>query len=154
MRGLKWLLPALTLGLIALIWLQSLMPADLSQQESGLLLQLIKGLLPFSEALTEHTLRKTAHFTEYALLGALLWADIHLYSRNSLGFALAALYICLLVAVTDEIIQLFAAGRSSSVVDVAIDHFGSLFGYGLMCLAAAVKTGAKGGFLKKIKKSC
>jgi VanZ family protein len=64
-------------------------------------------------------LRKVAHVTEYAVLGALLARAL-----NDLGaFAAGVAY-----AATDEIHQTFVAGRAGRVGDVAIDAVGVLLG--------------------------
>jgi len=61
-------------------------------------------------------LRKLAHVTEYAVLGALL---VRATGRGWLAFALGTLY-----AASDEIHQTFVPGRMGSPVDVAIDAIG------------------------------
>lgn len=61
-------------------------------------------------------LRKLAHGTEYAILGALLVRATH-----KAGFAVA---LGVLYAVSDEVHQAFVHGRQGSPVDVAIDALG------------------------------
>jgi VanZ family protein len=61
-------------------------------------------------------LRKGAHMTEYAILGALL--------LRALGKALPALAVGIAYAVTDEVHQHFVGGRHASPVDVLIDTVG------------------------------
>ena len=61
-------------------------------------------------------LRKLAHTTEYAVLGALL---VRATGRPGLAFALGVLY-----AASDEVHQSFVAGRHGAPVDVAIDAVG------------------------------
>ena len=51
---------------LLVIWGQSCMPAVHSGAESGALLTVVQRLLPW---MTDHILRKCAHFGEYALLG-------------------------------------------------------------------------------------
>jgi VanZ family protein len=65
-------------------------------------------------------LRKGAHTTEYAILGALL--------LRALGREAAAFLGGVAYAVTDEIHQHFVGGRHASPVDVAIDSAGVLLG--------------------------
>jgi VanZ family protein len=65
-------------------------------------------------------LRKGAHMTEYAILGALL--------LRALGREPAAFLGGVAYAVTDEIHQHFVSGRHASPVDVAIDSVGVLIG--------------------------
>ena len=61
-------------------------------------------------------LRKLAHATEYAVLGALL---VRATGRSGFAFALGTLY-----AISDEWHQTFVAGRMGSPVDVTIDAVG------------------------------
>jgi VanZ family protein len=65
-------------------------------------------------------LRKCAHVTEYAILGALLY--------RALGRAPAAWLAGVAYAATDELHQRFVAGRHASPLDVAIDAAGVLAG--------------------------
>jgi VanZ family protein len=65
-------------------------------------------------------LRKLAHLTEYAILGALL---LRATRRPWLSLALAALY-----AASDEVHQHFVEGRHAAPLDVAIDMVGALAG--------------------------
>lgn len=65
-------------------------------------------------------LRKLAHLTEYAILGALL---VRASGRPWLALALGALY-----ATSDEVHQHFVEGRHGAPLDVAIDTAGALAG--------------------------
>ena len=65
-------------------------------------------------------LRKCAHMTEYAILGALL---LRALGREPAAFLAAVAY-----AVTDEVHQHFVGGRHASPVDVAIDSVGAFVG--------------------------
>src|ERR671934_540480 len=68
----------------------------------------------------DYVLRKGAHVTEYAVLGALL---LRALGREGPAFLAALAY-----AATDELHQHFVAGRHASGVDVAIDAIGVTFG--------------------------
>ena len=105
---------------LLVIWGQSLLPAAQSKGESGALLLFVQNLLPW---MTEHLLRKAAHFTEYAVLGALCFCAF----RFSRRYVLPAVALCgLTAALTDETIQLFVPGRSGQVSDVWLDFAGYL----------------------------
>jgi VanZ family protein len=65
-------------------------------------------------------LRKGAHLTEYAVLGALLYRAL---GREPLALAAGIAY-----AATDELHQHFVRGRHASPVDVAIDAVGVAVG--------------------------
>lgn len=78
----------------------------------------------------ELLIRKMAHFTEYAILGMLLFMQIKAYAlfqyeryRIILGIAAVSFY-----AATDEIHQLFVPGRSGQPMDVLIDTLGGMTG--------------------------
>ena len=71
-------------------------------------------------------LRKSAHMTEYAILGALL--------MRALGRELPALLGGVAYAVTDEIHQSFVEGRHGSPFDVALDAVGVAIGIFLLRL--------------------
>ena len=117
-RPVWWVLCALWL---AVIIGHSLMPAQISQAESrGLLARLASGL-PF---LTDHLLRKAAHFSEFGLLGLLLAQCLRA------GFALA-----------DETVQLYVPGRSGQVRDILIDFAGAALAVGLTLLVRRIRTG-------------
>jgi VanZ family protein len=71
-------------------------------------------------------LRKIAHVSEYAMLGALL---VRALEHEVPAFAVGVAY-----AVTDEVHQHFVRGRHASPIDVAIDAGGIALGivaYGL-----------------------
>ncbi len=65
-------------------------------------------------------LRKLAHFAEYAILAVLLY--------RAVGRAPAALALASLYAATDEVHQLFVAGRHASPLDWLIDSAGAAAG--------------------------
>lgn len=66
-------------------------------------------------------IRKAAHFTEY---GVLFWLLIRGPMR---GRPLVAMAICVAYAMTDEGHQIFVAGRTASMYDVALDSTGAMF---------------------------
>lgn len=81
--------------------------------------------------------RKCAHFTEYAVFAAVLenYLRLRLPSGSvklsaTLGWLIATLY-----AGTDELHQMFVAGRGPALLDVGIDSAGALTG---VLIAAAV----------------
>jgi VanZ family protein len=79
----------------------------------------------------DEVLRKAAHITEYAVLGALL--------LRALGRELPALGLGIAYAVTDEIHQHFVSGRHSSPFDVAFDACGLAVG---LLIALSAETAA------------
>ncbi len=84
----------------------------------------------------DHFVRKSAHFCEFAALGALTFNSAYLIF-NSLkvrkrvtlrkGYLLIfSILWCILYAATDEVHQLFVEGRYGSPADVLLDTAGSL----------------------------
>lgn len=124
----KHVFTILVLCYIAFIFSNSMTPASESSQQSGSVLQLVRTVAQALHIdgpwLTEHLIRKTAHFAEYALLGLLLWNCIRLYDIAGRGHLLLQAWLGMLVPLTDETIQLFAEGRSGQISDVWLDISG------------------------------
>lgn len=107
---------------LLVIWGHSCLPAAQSGAESGALLVVVQDLLPW---MTDHVLRKCAHFAEYAVLGALAAAALHTSAHFSWPRALLPGPFA---ALCDETIQLFVPGRSGRIADVWLDTAGYLTG--------------------------
>ena len=122
-----WLL--LVVVLTVVIFVNSSLPATESGKLSGFVAQFVVQLSQLLDIElkgdVEHTIRKLAHFLEFACLG-LLWcktfASFRVSNRTSTGYILL---LCLLTAVTDEYIQLFSLGREGRVMDVLLDFSGA-----------------------------
>ena len=122
-----WLL--LVVVLTVVIFVNSSLPATESGKLSGFVAQFVAQLSQLLDITlkgdVEHTIRKLAHFLEFACLG-LLWcktfASCRVGNRTSTGYILL---LCLLTAVTDEYIQLFSLGREGRVMDVLLDFSGA-----------------------------
>lgn len=71
--------------------------------------------------------RKGAHFSEYAVLGALTFSALKMLISTKLRFTISSAF-GLIYAATDEIHQLFVSGRAGRFTDVLIDFCGVLFG--------------------------
>ena len=108
---------------LLVIWGHSCLPAAQSGTESGALLVVVQDLLP---RMTDHVLRKCAHFAEYAVLGALTAAAL----RTSAHFSWPrALLPGPFAALCDETIQLFVPGRSGQIAQ-RLEGQLSLFEFG------------------------
>jgi len=84
--------------------------------------------------------RKSAHLTEYAVLGLLAFRALRLSLAISLPrTALLGLVVVLAVSATDEFRQSFLASRTGSIVDVGIDLVGGALG---VCLVIALHRAA------------
>jgi VanZ family protein len=83
-----------------------------------------------ARVLTLHLwVRKSAHLTEYAVLGLLAFRALRLSLAISLArTALLGLGVVLVVAATDEFHQSFVPSRTGTLVDVGIDFAGGALG--------------------------
>ena len=122
----RWniLLGILLAATLCFIWGNSLLGKEESASLSG---GITAWLNSIGIPVTDHFVRKTAHFCEFGLLGCelmlLFWLRSGLHIQNCCNAAFASL----LAAVTDETIQLFS-GRGSQVQDVVLDFGGALVG--------------------------
>lgn len=122
----------LTALYVGFIFSNSMKPAAISSEDSGTALRLLQNFLAAggidSGGITEHLIRKSAHFAEYAVLGSLLFCCFKAYGlpfgrRMSLQVILG-----FFVPFADETIQLFVPGRSGQLSDVWLDCAGAAFG--------------------------
>jgi VanZ family protein len=93
-----------------------------------LLRWIVPDISPQTIATIHFFLRKCAHFTEYAILAALLWRALsrswnNLRPTTAIAFVIAASY-----AGFDEFHQTFVPSRTASPRDVMIDCCGALIG--------------------------
>ena len=123
---------ALMICTLAFIWGNSLLPGEIS----GAFSDWVKGILEslFTQGTPKPSsgglLRKLAHFTEFAALGALLcWRAGMLEKSKAAAFGCGALAACL-----DETIQIFVPDRGPGLKDVCIDSAGVLTGMALILL--------------------
>ena len=122
---------------LAVIWGNSLLPGEISGAISGFVRDLIAMLLPGDGAPGQGhgLLRKLAHFTEFACLGAILSHIMGLMDKHRL----LALGLGFLAACVDETIQIFVPDRGPSVFDVGIDTAGVAVGVTLLLLLHHIK---------------
>ena len=119
----RYVLIALTVAMLLFIWGQSLLPRELSAEESGwFTTHIINPLLGLFGLSVKGTLvRKLAHVTEYTILSILLT----LLFRGSIRHVLPVGFS---VAFLDESIQILSK-RGAMIQDVWIDLLGVLIGY-------------------------
>lgn len=129
----------LTLLWILFIWGHSLQPATVSSTESKAVLAVLQEVfsMPYIE-LTEHLLRKAAHFGEYAVLALFLVPSMRkIFGEFRLSF-FSTLSAALFIPLVDETIQLFVEGRSGRVSDIWIDIGGFCTGSLIYLLAHGI----------------
>ena len=123
---------------LAFIWRNSTESIPESQAKSLDLVALLKPILePIigDGKVTDHFVRKTAHFCEFALLGAELRLLFLLLGFGTVQGHMNTLFAALAAGVTDETIQYFY-DRGSMVLDVVLDFCGAFFGALVLLLIA------------------
>ncbi len=166
MKKRRWIRTLLAIAYVGFIFSNSMAPADESSRQSGavmtMLLKLLGSLGLEGGWVTEHLIRKTAHFAEYAVLGVLLWNCLGAYGAGDgasrgkpenaalTGESLAEVkkrtrqrllcqgWLGTLIPLADETIQLFTEGRSGQLSDVWLDMAGVLSGTCGVILAAGI----------------
>lgn len=139
-RGILWVI---TLGILLMMFGFSSQDSTQSGSISGQIARPITDFLAQRQGLTgqaywnlyaqvDFAVRKTAHFSEYALLGVLLTLLLDSYGVRWRWLSWAG---CTLYAATDEIHQLFVDGRTGKWQDVLIDSSGAMTGMLLAFLA-------------------
>ena len=126
--------------ILAFIWGNSALPGRVSSMISGFVMKLL------GRGMTEHTVRKAGHFTEFLLLGAALGL---FFTVKGVRRKDKTLYLCLLalfVPLMDETIQLFSDGRGPQVTDIWVD----IAGYACGCVPVlVVAAGARWAWQKR-----
>lgn len=128
------------------IWGNSLFDREHSAKESGFVLELLTPVFEIflgKGNVTEHFVRKLAHFSEFCVLGAeLLWFfSLKEAGKEELSFRVLLLSLThsILSALTDETIQIFS-GRGPAIADVWLDSAGAASGILLAYLAIRIIT--------------
>ncbi len=129
LRLSRWL----TVLILCFIWGNSLLPGEISGRFSdwvkGILALLLPGEIPGVTS-GGGLLRKLAHFSEFAALGATLaWRSGMLGKEK-----ISALILGFGTACVDETIQAFVPDRGPSIRDVAIDTCGVAAGIAVLLL--------------------
>ncbi len=115
---------------IAFIFRNSLEEGYLSSARSQAIMAKVNAVLGKVRLgpLSEHTIRKLAHFSEFALEGFLLMLCLRVYTARFVRHMSWPLLSGMSTALMDETIQTRIAGRTSSVIDVWIDMAGVVAG--------------------------
>ena len=112
--------------ILAFIWGNSM----LSREASGAISHFIADVFGGEQGATEeghHFVRKLAHFSEFAALGATFLLLSGEYTRDKIKRAFSAAFVGIFVPLADETIQIFS-GRGPALSDVWIDAAGYAFG--------------------------
>ena len=145
-KAIRYISLFLLILVMGVIFYFSAQPADVSDETSGGVVQKLLSIIyphfnNFDRLAQEDIIitlilpvRALAHFSEFSLLGAVLFVFLStfsgvLYNRRSLFTFLFGL----IYAVSDELHQLFVPGRACQILDVAVDIFG-VFTAIILCL--------------------
>lgn len=101
--------------------------------------------------LTEHIVRKSAHFIEYAGLGCILVMAFRPWKAPFLIRLRTVCELAFIVPFVDETIQLFVPGRSGQVSDVWLDLWGAVCGMVLTGCIMAWRYQRKKYMLRKVR---
>ena len=129
-----------TAAYLCFIFSNSLDNAEKSSHKSGVVTKVVQDVVSAvspGSTVSEHTIRKLGHFTEFMGLGLLLMLCVRIYTKRYLQNIFLPLFGSLAAAVADEMIQLTSAGRSSEVKDVVIDFSGAVVGI-LICVLCVI----------------
>lgn len=97
--------------------------STLSSNQSGIIVSFIAKITNIDNIETlSLIIRKLAHFTEYFILGLLVYNFISNY-KFKLYYGVL---ICIIYSISDEIHQLYVPGRSCQLLDILIDISGAL----------------------------
>lgn len=83
----------------------------------------------------QYIIRKTAHFSIYAIAGINMYGFINTYNIKKKNKILVTLLVGIIYAISDEIHQMFSGDRTPAIRDVVIDSCGVLFG---ICMFLAI----------------
>ena len=151
----RLILPTLLIFQMCFIFIMSSFGHNSSDAQSNLFVDFIAQNFPHVRHGLENNLislstliflvRKTAHFTEYAILGSLFFINLRNTPKDLIELPLViSILFSFLYACTDELHQIFVPGRSAQFRDILIDTLGASFGatitYLTIKLFAKIKT--------------
>ena len=119
----------ITLLIIAFIFANSATDAESSSQSSSSIMEILNSFLNFCHidlTLSEHFVRKLAHFVEYFVLGGSIFLTMRSFSLRKTYCVFAVPLTGFVIASIDETIQRFSLGRSCQFSDVMLDFVGVL----------------------------
>ena len=132
-KVISWLLVILWMSLI--FYLSHQVAEESSSLSGGITDQIVEMIdrvvgidLDFNFDAANHIIRKNAHFFIYLVLGVLVLNALRSSGLKGTRAIAFALLICLVYAISDEVHQLFVAGRGGQLKDVVIDSCGSTLG--------------------------
>lgn len=114
---------------MVIIFIMSSFDATESANQSSFIVNIINDILKIENVqLLSFIIRKLAHYMEYLILGVLM---INMFSEFDIKINtkyIIAIIICIIYASSDEIHQIFVAGRCFAIRDILIDSMGAISG--------------------------
>lgn len=126
----------LTILWMVFIFYMSNQPAEISSAQSGGVVEILSKLPILGDIvnkmmevdIAQFVIRKAAHLSAYYILGTLMFMSMYADIKNINKISIKAFLFTFLYACSDEIHQLFVAGRSCELRDVMIDSTGGILG--------------------------
>ena len=133
---------------MAFIFTLSAQPAKqsdkLSKGVTQVVAQAVEKVAPDSEfEISNYRIRKNAHFFAYMLLGILSAYAFRRSGMNGIWAAGLVLLLCTAYAMSDELHQIFVAGRGPGLRDVIIDSAGAGVGVFIFMAVCALLDGRR-----------
>jgi len=118
------------IGWIEVIWINSLLPGDVSSVQSGFVTGIFQDVFNFFGYSPDPTqlsgiIRTVAHGVEFFILGALTL----IYGRVAHIKLPYIMWLGLAVSLIDEVIQIFIPGRAFELKDLVVDNLGFILGF-------------------------
>lgn len=139
-RSIAWPWLVVLVLMVCFIWGNSLVPGEgsgsMSQWVTDVIRSALAGVGLPNDWVTNFVVRKTAHFTEYMVLGIIAMQAFRPHRTAHPVPLLITALVLVLIPSLDETIQLFVGGRAGQVADVMLDCAGALTGVLLTLLAS------------------
>ena len=114
---------------MSVIFIMSSFDGSVSSSQSNFIVDKLVNIFNIENTdIVSLIVRKLAHYMEYLILGVLM---INMFSEFDIKINtkyIIAIIICIIYASSDEIHQIFIAGRCFAIRDILIDSMGSISG--------------------------
>ena len=108
-----------------IIFIMSSFDSSESSNQSNFIVNIISNIFNIDNInALSLIIRKLAHFSEYFILGILVYNSTQNYKK----YIWLPIIICISYAISDEIHQIFVPGREGRVLDITIDSIGATIG--------------------------
>lgn len=125
----KYMSVILVIIWMSVIFIMSSFDGSVSSSQSNFIVDKLVNIFNIENTdIVSLIVRKLAHYMEYLILGVLM---INMFSEFDIKINtkyIIAIIICIIYASSDEIHQIFIAGRCFSIRDILIDSMGSISG--------------------------